>query len=139
MAALTENPTLVPTDGGIPTYHQIPETSYECESDLVLRHQHRACQTISVSIANLQLYAVEWANLATLDLSQFDKPGGKAELAKQLHEAIQKIGQSFRLSFHYYAKFSRDNRLLLHCQFWLVSRSRRSSILNWKGTVHSPH
>jgi hypothetical protein len=36
---------------------------------------------------------VDWADLATLDLSQFDQPGGKTKLAKQLFEAIQKIGQ----------------------------------------------
>ncbi|ETS75196.1 hypothetical protein PFICI_13680 [Pestalotiopsis fici W106-1] len=48
----------------IPTYHQIPETQYE----------------------------LDWAQLATLDLSQFDQPGGKEKLAKQLSEAIEKIG-----------------------------------------------
>ena len=35
---------------------------------------------------------VDWADLATLDLSKFDQPGGKSVLAKQLFEAIQKIG-----------------------------------------------
>ncbi|KAI4597142.1 hypothetical protein KJ359_004653 [Pestalotiopsis sp. 9143b] len=35
---------------------------------------------------------VDWAELATLDLSQFDQPGGKEKLAKQLAEAIEKIG-----------------------------------------------
>ncbi|KAK6214136.1 hypothetical protein LQW54_004738 [Pestalotiopsis sp. IQ-011] len=48
----------------IPTYNQIPETKYE----------------------------LDWAELATLDLSQFDQPGGKEKLAKQLAEAIEKIG-----------------------------------------------
>lgn len=37
-------------------------------------------------------YAVDWADLATLDLSLFDEPGGKKQLAKQLFEAIQNIG-----------------------------------------------
>ena len=41
---------------------------------------------------NFRHNIVEWADLATLDLSLFDKPGGKEQLAKQLHEAIQKIG-----------------------------------------------
>jgi hypothetical protein len=36
---------------------------------------------------------VDWADLSTLDLSQFDELGGKERLAKQLFEAIQKIGQ----------------------------------------------
>jgi isopenicillin N synthase-like dioxygenase len=35
---------------------------------------------------------VEWADLVTLDLSQFDVPGGKAKLAAQLDKAIQEIG-----------------------------------------------
>ncbi|KAK7996448.1 hypothetical protein PG989_004488 [Apiospora arundinis] len=49
---------------GIATYHQVPETTYK----------------------------LDWADLATLDLSRFDQPGGKEELSKQLFEAIQKIG-----------------------------------------------
>jgi hypothetical protein len=39
------------------------------------------------------LYIVDWADLATLDLSLFDQPGGKDQLAKQLFDAIQNIGQ----------------------------------------------
>jgi hypothetical protein len=35
---------------------------------------------------------VDWADLATLDLSLFDEPGGKKHLAKLLFEAIQNIG-----------------------------------------------
>jgi len=35
---------------------------------------------------------VDWAELATLDLSKFDTPGGKEDLAKQLFNAIQQIG-----------------------------------------------
>jgi hypothetical protein len=31
--------------------------------------------------------------LATIDLSQFDQPGGKEKLAKQLFDAIQKVGE----------------------------------------------
>ena len=51
--------------GKIPHYTQLPETSHE----------------------------LDWADLATLDLSKFDAPGGKEELAKQLHNAIQQIGE----------------------------------------------
>lgn len=39
------------------------------------------------------LYIVDWADLATLDLSLFDQPDGKDQLAKQLFDAIQNIGQ----------------------------------------------
>jgi isopenicillin N synthase-like dioxygenase len=35
---------------------------------------------------------VDWADLVTLDLSQFDAPGGKTKLAAQLNKAIQEIG-----------------------------------------------
>ncbi|KAJ4354048.1 uncharacterized protein N0V89_005781 [Didymosphaeria variabile] len=46
------------------TYNQVPETQFE----------------------------LLWADLATLDLSLFDTPGGKEKLAKQLLQAIDKIG-----------------------------------------------
>jgi isopenicillin N synthase-like dioxygenase len=35
---------------------------------------------------------VEWADLVTLDLSQFDAPGGKQKLANQLRDAVHKVG-----------------------------------------------
>jgi isopenicillin N synthase-like dioxygenase len=35
---------------------------------------------------------VDWADLVTLDLSQFDVPGGKTKLAAQLDKAIQEVG-----------------------------------------------
>lgn len=41
------------------------------------------------------MYVVDWADLATLDLSRFDQPGGKEELAKQLFDAIKNIGQKY--------------------------------------------
>lgn len=37
--------------------------------------------------------AVDWADLATLDLSTFDQPGGKDKLARELANAVEKIGQ----------------------------------------------
>ncbi|KAJ6149495.1 hypothetical protein N7471_000694 [Penicillium samsonianum] len=37
-------------------------------------------------------YDLDWADLVTLDLSQFDVPGGKTKLANQLNKAIQEIG-----------------------------------------------
>jgi hypothetical protein len=42
-------------------------------------------------------HELDWADLATLDLSKFDAPGGKEELAKQLHNAIQQIGEFQKL------------------------------------------
>jgi hypothetical protein len=35
---------------------------------------------------------VDWADLVTLDLSQFDAHGGKERLAKQLDHAVNKVG-----------------------------------------------
>ncbi|KAI1811472.1 Clavaminate synthase-like protein [Poronia punctata] len=58
-------------DTALPTYKQVPETKYE----------------------------LEWADLVTLDLSQFDQPGGKEKLAAQLFEAIQKIGFFYIINF----------------------------------------
>lgn len=35
---------------------------------------------------------LDWADLRTLDLSKFDKPGGKQELAAELTKAIEDVG-----------------------------------------------
>lgn len=35
---------------------------------------------------------LEWADLPKIDLSRFDEPGGKQELAGQLYEAVTKVG-----------------------------------------------
>jgi hypothetical protein len=35
---------------------------------------------------------VDWADLVTLDLSQFDVPGGKERLANQLRDAVHNVG-----------------------------------------------
>ena len=37
---------------------------------------------------------MDWAELITLDLSRFDEPNGKEELAKQLTYAAQHVGVS---------------------------------------------
>jgi isopenicillin N synthase-like dioxygenase len=42
---------------------------------------------------------VDWADLATLDLSLFDTPAGKEKLAKQLFDAIDKIGFFYITNF----------------------------------------
>lgn len=36
--------------------------------------------------------ALDWAPLATIDLSKFDAPGGKHALAKDLQEAVKRWG-----------------------------------------------
>lgn len=35
---------------------------------------------------------LEWAPLVKIDLSRFDEPGGNQELAKQLYNAVTKVG-----------------------------------------------
>ena len=35
---------------------------------------------------------LDWAPLTTIDLSHFDEPGGKQELAKQLYDAVTRVG-----------------------------------------------
>lgn len=35
---------------------------------------------------------LEWATLPTIDLSRFDEPGGKQDLASQLYDAVTKVG-----------------------------------------------
>ena len=35
---------------------------------------------------------LEWAPLTTIDLSRFDEPGGKQELAKELYDAVTRVG-----------------------------------------------
>lgn len=37
-------------------------------------------------------WIVDWADLVTLDFSQYDLPGGKQKLAEQLKDAVHKIG-----------------------------------------------
>lgn len=36
--------------------------------------------------------SLEWADLRTLDLSKFDQPGGKHELAAEFTKAIEDVG-----------------------------------------------
>ena len=43
---------------------------------------------------SLHMTTVDWADLVTLDLSQFDLPGGKQKLANQLKDAVHKVGKS---------------------------------------------
>ncbi|KAJ5478284.1 Oxoglutarate/iron-dependent dioxygenase [Penicillium desertorum] len=64
MATSAPAPVPVPAGSDIPSYSQVPETTFD----------------------------LDWADLATLDLSLFDEPGGKKHLAKLLFEAIQNIG-----------------------------------------------
>jgi hypothetical protein len=70
--------------GKVPRYIQFPETIHE----------------------------LDWADLATLDLSKFNSPEGKQELAQQLQNAIQQIGNVIVLTTG--REKLTKSRLLLH-------------------------
>ncbi|KAM3552104.1 hypothetical protein ARSEF4850_007549 [Beauveria asiatica] len=61
------------------------------------------------------------ADLANLELSRFDQPGGKQELAKQLHEAIKKIGFFYIINFG----LSQD---AVDRQFWVKDHTNFGSL-----------
>ena len=42
---------------------------------------------------------MDWADFVTLDLSQFDAPGGKQKLANQLRDAVHQIGFFYVINF----------------------------------------
>ncbi|KAI1608877.1 hypothetical protein EDD36DRAFT_95866 [Exophiala viscosa] len=44
-------------------------------------------------------HELDWADLVTLDLSKFDKPNGKQELAAQLSDAVNRIGFFYITNF----------------------------------------
>ncbi|KAF2095025.1 Clavaminate synthase-like protein [Rhizodiscina lignyota] len=44
-------------------------------------------------------YELDWADLVTLDLSQFDVPGGKEKLAHQLRDAVHNVGFFYITNF----------------------------------------
>jgi hypothetical protein len=94
------------------SYHQVPETKFERTWSL---NSSDNCATMLTIIVN-------WADLATLDLSIFDTPGGKEKLAKQLFDAIDKIGMFPGLILA--ILICSPDRLLLHYQLWAQSRSR---------------
>ena len=51
-------------------------------------------QTVSLPYEQAKETAQEldWADLVTLDLSKFDQPGGKQELAAEFSRAIEEVG-----------------------------------------------
>ncbi|KAH7348608.1 2OG-Fe(II) oxygenase superfamily protein [Rhexocercosporidium sp. MPI-PUGE-AT-0058] len=68
---MSQTQVQTPTSNSVPLYTQVPETSHE----------------------------LDWADLATLDLSAFDATGGKQALASQLKNAIEQIGFFYIINF----------------------------------------
>lgn len=63
-------------------YEQVPVTK-----------EDRKSHSLPASILS-DLWLVDWAELITLDLGKFEKPGGKQELVKQLEHAVRHVGKS---------------------------------------------
>jgi hypothetical protein len=63
-------------------YEQVPVTKEDCKYDL------------SFTWKLPDICTVDWAELITLDLGKFEKPGGKEELVKQLEHAVRHVGKS---------------------------------------------
>lgn len=69
---------------------------------------------------NLALTVIDRADLVTLDLSKFDQPGGKQELANQLRDAVHKVGcRQSPSRFETWILIMTSS--LLHYQLWLVA------------------
>lgn len=79
MAAVQSMPGL-PTKP-LPKYEQVAESTYD-------RQQTR----FRIYVDDADIRAVDWADLITLDLSKFDAPGGKEQLAAQLKDAVHNVG-----------------------------------------------
>jgi hypothetical protein len=63
-------------------YEQVPVTKEDCKF------------AISFTYTLSDTCLVNWAELITLDLGKFEKPGGKEELVKQLEHAVRHVGKS---------------------------------------------
>lgn len=63
-------------------YEQVPVTKEDRKFDIP-------------SLSKLSdIFVVDWAELITLDLGKFEKPGGKQKLVKQLEHAVRHVGKS---------------------------------------------
>ena len=45
---------------------------------------------------------LDWADLITLDLSKFDREGGKQELAREFQRAIEEVGRHLTMRCNLY-------------------------------------
>lgn len=53
-----------------------------------------ATETLTWTKPSVSEETGQWADLVTLDLSKFDQPGGKQELAAEFTRAIEEVGKS---------------------------------------------
>lgn len=78
-------PTEVPAKTPLPKYEYPPETKQQCECVRPLVEEIRSDK--------LTISEVKYADLVTIDLSQFDLPGGQEKLAQQLKDAVREVGK----------------------------------------------
>lgn len=72
----------------IDRYDHVPVTKEDCKHFL-LTFQWK------VSQINAKRNQVDWAELITLDLSEYEKPGGKQALVKKLEHAVRHVGEYY--------------------------------------------
>lgn len=70
----------------IERYDQVPVTKEDREWCLISCY-FSCCWQLAGGL-------VDWAELITLDLSQYEQPGGKEDLVKQLDHAVRNVGES---------------------------------------------
>jgi hypothetical protein len=68
----------------IEKYDQVPVTKEKREKYLPIIH----CILLIWACRS-----VDWAELITLDLNQYEQPGGKESLVKQLEHAVRNVGK----------------------------------------------
>lgn len=71
--------------GRINPYDEVPVTKEDCLWLVSMQLEYLVFANTIV---------VDWAELVTLDLSLYDQPGGKEELAKQLDHAVRHVGKA---------------------------------------------
>ena len=86
MAAAVQTMPETPS-GKLEKYVQVKESTYECQLTILYNLLDREKRW---------RFSVDWADLVTLDLSQFDVPGGKQKLAAQLKDAVHNGAEDFR-------------------------------------------
>jgi hypothetical protein len=86
--------------------------------------------------ANLEPYVhppptkedLPWAELVTLDLEDYNRPGGKERLSKQLEHAVHHVG-FVRLPILFRSRVAdADSTLVLREELWPHARASRPSI-----------
>lgn len=80
-----------------------PSSIVRCKWDLQAQSQQKVKMTDGASLRYQDIpettVELDWADLIAIDLSLFDQPGGKQQLAKQLKHAISTVGFFYVVNF----------------------------------------